>query len=130
MAFKPNGDRVLIDLTTSPDKTKGGLFIPQDARQKPITGRVVAVGPGIGCPNCGVNHLRLPEVGEYVLFNETAGTDIGYAGKEYRLLRAADIHGYDPEMFGEKSDHLFLPLEDVHAPMSAPDPLFVPGVAK
>lgn len=98
ISFKPNGDRVLIDKSATPDISKGGLHIPDEAKAKPCTGRIVAVGPGDGCHNCGTVK-PMPEVGMFVIFPEGAGVDVMIGDKEYRIIRAMDIHGDDPTQF-------------------------------
>lgn len=80
----------------------GRFEIPDAARAQPSAGWVVAVGPGRqkACLNCGTPHITavMPEVGEFVLFPENAGMPQMYEGKEYRILRATDLHGHDPDL--------------------------------
>ncbi len=102
ITFSPNEDRVLIDLSVVPDITKGGLHIPSDAKSKPSTGRVVAVGPGVCCRHCGAQNNIMPEVGMFVVFPESAGSSLMIDDKEYRIIRSSDIHGHDPAMFESK----------------------------
>lgn len=97
----PREDLVLVEL--APAKTmEGSLHVPDSAQQKPSMGWVVAAGPGKqkACLNCGTPHVvcPMPEVGEFVLFPENAGMPQELNEKEYRLIRATDIHAHDPEM--------------------------------
>ncbi len=83
--LRPLADRVLIAPDTSDEKTAGGLFIPDTAKEKPLKGRVVAAGPGKKDEPMSVKQ------GDAVLYGKYAGTEITVGGKEYLIMREADI---------------------------------------
>ncbi len=87
---KPLGDRVFVKISASEEKTAGGLFLPDSAKEKPQLGEVVAVGPGKR--NDDGSHSN-PEVkvGDKVLYSKYAGTDIKLGGDDYVLLSEKDI---------------------------------------
>ncbi len=87
---KPLGDRVFVKISESEEKTAGGLFLPDSAKEKPQLGEVVAVGPGKR--NDDGSHCT-PEVkvGDKVLYSKYAGTDIKLGGEDYVLLSEKDI---------------------------------------
>ena len=90
MSFKPLNDRVLVKRLESEEKTAGGLFIPDTAKEKPSRGEVVAVGPG----KCDDGGKRVPmsvKAGDIVLFNKYAGTEIKLDGEEHLVMREDDI---------------------------------------
>ena len=74
------------------EKTKGGIIIPDTAKEKPIQGKVVAVGKGKVLENGNVRNLDL-KVGDIVLFSKYGGTDIKIGGEEHLILREDDILG-------------------------------------
>lgn len=90
MKLKPLNDRVLVKRLESEEKTAGGLFIPDTAKEKPSKGQVVAVGPG----KVGDNGERTPlavKAGEEVLFNKYAGTEVKLDGVDHLVMREEDI---------------------------------------
>ncbi len=92
MKIRPLHDRVLVKRSEGEEKTKGGLYIPTTAKEKPAQGEVVAVGPG----KLDENGERIPlqiKVGDTVLFGKYAGTDIKVDGVEHLILREDDILG-------------------------------------
>lgn len=92
MNIRPLQDRVLVKRVDEEEKTKGGILIPDSAREKPMEGRVVAVGNGKILENgTKVN----PEVksGDRVLFGKYAGTEVKIDGEEHLILREDDILG-------------------------------------
>ncbi len=90
MSFKPLSDRVLVKRLETEEKTAGGLFIPDTAKEKPSRGEVVAVGPG---KRDDSGKFMAPEVkaGDIVLFSKYAGTDIKLDGVEHLVMREDDI---------------------------------------
>ena len=90
MAFKPLHDRVLVKRVQSDEKTKGGLIIPDSAKEKPAEGEVVAVGEGARKDS---GELIAPSVkaGDRILFGKYSGTDIKVDGVEHLILREDDI---------------------------------------
>jgi chaperonin GroES len=90
MNLKPLNDRVLVKRLESEEKTAGGLFIPDTAKEKPSKGEVVAAGPG----KLGDDGKRTPlavKAGDAVLFNKYAGTEIKIDGVEHLVMREDDI---------------------------------------
>lgn len=85
MNVKPLSDRVLILPNPAEEKTAGGLFIPDTAKEKPLAGKVVAVGPGTAEVKMEVN------VGDQVLYGKYAGTEIQVEGESYLIMRQSDI---------------------------------------
>jgi chaperonin GroES len=93
MLVKPLGDRVLIQrLEETEDKTPGGIYIPDTAKEKPQRGKVVAVGPG----RLTEEGKRLPmdvKAGDEVLFGKYSGSDIKIDGVEYMIIKEDEIYG-------------------------------------
>jgi len=84
--IKPIGDRVVVEAAPAEEKTASGLYIPDTAKEKPSKGIVVAVGAG------KVDEPLTVQVGDQVLYGKYAGTEITYEGKEYLIMREADIY--------------------------------------
>jgi chaperonin GroES len=90
MKVKPLNDRVLVKRIEEVQVTKGGILIPDTAKEKPIEGKVIAVGPG-KMSDAGVRMpLQLKE-GDRVLFGKYAGTEIKMEGEEHLMMREEDI---------------------------------------
>ncbi len=85
MKVKPLADRVLIEPNPAEEKTAGGLFIPDTAKEKPLSGKVVAVGPGTSDVKMEV------KVGDQVLYGKYAGTELNVEGKDYLIMKQGDI---------------------------------------
>lgn len=85
MKVKPLSDRVLIQPNPAMEKTAGGLFIPETAKEKPLAGKVVAVGPGTSEITMEV------KVGDEVLYGKYAGTEINVDDTDYIIMRQSDI---------------------------------------
>ena len=92
MKIRPLHDRILVQRLEEEEKTKGGIIIPDTAKEKPIEGKVVAVGNGKVLENGEVRALEVKE-GDRVLFSKYAGTDIKIEGEEYLIMREDDILG-------------------------------------
>jgi chaperonin GroES len=92
MSFKPLNDRVLVKRLESEEKTAGGLYIPDTAKEKPSKGEVVAVGPGKVADN-GKAVTMTVKAGDQVLFNKYAGTEIKLDGVDHLVMREDDILG-------------------------------------
>ena len=92
MAFKPLHDRVLVKRVQSDEKTKGGLIIPDSAKEKPAEGEVVAVGEGARKDS---GELIAPSVkaGDRVLFGKWSGTEVTVEGQELLIMKESDILG-------------------------------------
>ena len=85
MNVKPLSDRVLILTNPAEEKTAGGLIIPDTAKEKPLAGKVVAVGPGTSEGKMEV------KVGDEVLYGKYAGTEINVDGTDYLIMKQSDI---------------------------------------
>lgn len=90
--IKPLADRVIVKPAEAEEKTKGGIILPDTAKEKPIEGTIVAVGPGkIGDDGKKVE-LSL-KVGDVVLYGKYSGTEVTVDGVEYLIMRESDIFG-------------------------------------
>ena len=92
MAFRPLGDRVLVKRVEEESKTKGGIIIPDTAKEKPQEGEVVSVGPGARGEDGKLVALDVKK-GDRVLFGKYAGTEIKIDGDEFLMMREEDILG-------------------------------------
>ena len=90
MKLQPLNDRVLVKRLESEEKTAGGLYIPDTAKEKPCKGRVVAAGPG-KCDEKGNRVAMAVKKGDTVLFNKYAGTEVKLDGEDHLVLREDDI---------------------------------------
>jgi chaperonin GroES len=90
--IRPLQDRVLIKRVQEEERTKGGIIIPDTAKEKPIEGEVVAVGSGKVQEDGTVRKLDV-KTGDRVLFGKFAGTEIKLDGEEHLILREDDIMG-------------------------------------
>jgi chaperonin GroES len=93
MKFKPLHDRVLIRRLEEEEKTKGGIIIPDTAKEKPMQGEVVAVGPGAFDEKTGKRTPLDVQKGDRVLFGKWSGTEVKIDGTEYVIMKEADIMG-------------------------------------
>ena len=85
MKIKPLSDRVLIQPNPAEEKTAAGVIIPDTAKEKPLAGKVVAVGPGTSEVKMEV------KVGDQVLYGKYAGTEVTVEGETYLIMRQSDI---------------------------------------
>ena len=92
MAFRPLGDRVLVKRVEEEEKTKGGIIIPDTAKEKPQEGEVVAVGPG-GRDEAGKLIPIDLKAGDRVLFGKWSGTEVKVEGEELLIMKESDIMG-------------------------------------
>jgi len=90
MQLKPLGDRVVIKVLNQEEKTKGGIVLPDTAKEKPQEGEVVAVGSGRVLENGQKLPLEV-KVGEKVIFSKYAGTEVKVDDEEYLILSERDI---------------------------------------
>lgn len=88
--LKPLGDRVVIELVESEEKTASGIVLPGSAQEKPQEGKVVAVGTGRVLEN-GERVALEVSVGDRIIFSKYSGTEVKYDGTEYLVLRENDI---------------------------------------
>ncbi len=92
MTIRPLHDRVLIQRVKEEEKTKGGIIIPDTAKEKPIEGKVVAVGHGKVLEDGKVRALAV-KAGDRVLFGKYAGTEVKIDGEDHLILREEEILG-------------------------------------
>ena len=92
MEFTPLHDRVLVRRIEGEDKTKGGLIIPDTAKEKPQQGEVVAVGPGARDEKGTLQPLDV-KAGDRVLFGKWSGTEVKLDGEELLIMKESDILG-------------------------------------
>ncbi|CAH2715074.1 co-chaperone GroES [Neobacillus drentensis] len=88
--LRPLGDRIVIELVESEEKTASGIVLPDSAKEKPQEGKVVAVGTGRVLES-GERVALEVAVGDRIIFSKYAGTEVKYQGTEYLLLRENDI---------------------------------------
>lgn len=88
--LKPLGDRVVIELVESEEKTASGIVLPDSAKEKPQEGKIVAVGSGRVLEN-GERIALEVSAGDRIIFSKYSGTEVKYDGKEYLILRDSDI---------------------------------------
>ena len=92
MKFSPIHDRVLVQRMESEDKTAGGIIIPDTAKEKPMEGKVIAVGSGARDETGKVQPLDVKE-GDAVLFGKWSGTEVKIDGQDYLIMKESDIMG-------------------------------------
>ncbi len=90
--IKPLADRVIVKPAEAEEKTSGGIILPDTAKEKPIEGTVVAVGPGKTAEDGKVIKPEV-KVGDRVLYGKYSGTEVTIAGEEYLIMRESDIFG-------------------------------------
>jgi chaperonin GroES len=92
MGFRPLHDRVLVRRLEGEEKTAGGIIIPDTAKEKPMEGEVIAVGPGGRDENGKVTPLDV-QAGDMVLFGKWSGTEVKIDGDELLIMKESDIMG-------------------------------------
>jgi chaperonin GroES len=92
MQFRPLHDRVVVRRIEQEEKTKGGIIIPDTAKEKPQEGEILAVGPGVRDDQGRVHALDV-KVGDRVLFGKWSGTEIKLDGAEFLVMKESDIVG-------------------------------------
>ena len=90
MSVKPLADRVLVEALEAAEKTAGGLYIPDNAKEKPQKGKIIAVGPGKAAENGTVIKPEV-KVGDTVLYGKYSGTEVSVEGKDYLIMRESDL---------------------------------------
>jgi chaperonin GroES len=97
MAFRPLGDRVLVRRVEEEEKTRGGIIIPDTAKEKPQEGEVIAVGPGARDEAGKVQPLDV-KPGDRILFGKWSGTEVKLEGQDLLIMKESDILGVlEPE---------------------------------
>ena len=96
MNLKPLADRVVVKPSAAEEKTKGGIIVPDTAKEKPVWGTVIAVGPG---KTSEEGKLIAPEVkvGDSVLYGKYSGTEVTIDGEELLIMRESDIFAMMPK---------------------------------
>ncbi|MBI5682103.1 MAG: co-chaperone GroES [Deltaproteobacteria bacterium] len=92
MKIKPLHDRILVKRLEEEEKTKGGIIIPDSAKEKPAEGEIIAVGTGKVSEDGKVTPLAV-KVGDKVLYSKYAGTEVKVDGQEYLMMREDDVLG-------------------------------------
>ena len=92
MQFRPLHDRVVVRLIDAEEKTKGGIIIPDTAKEKPQEGEVIAVGPGARDETGKVVPLDL-KAGDRILFGKWSGTEVKIDGEELVIMKESDVMG-------------------------------------
>ncbi|TCT37888.1 co-chaperone GroES [Martelella mediterranea] len=92
ISFRPLHDRVVVRRVESEEKTKGGIIIPDSAKEKPQEGEIVAVGTGARDESGNVVALDV-KVGDRVLFGKWSGTEVKLDGEDLLIMKEADIMG-------------------------------------
>ncbi|MFC3073867.1 co-chaperone GroES [Shinella pollutisoli] len=90
--FRPLHDRVVVRRVESEEKTKGGIIIPDTAKEKPQEGEIVAVGPGARDDDGDIIALDV-KVGDRILFGKWSGTEIKLNGEDLLIMKESDIMG-------------------------------------
>ncbi|MBS0221117.1 MAG: co-chaperone GroES [Proteobacteria bacterium] len=92
MKFRPLHDRVVVKRVAEEEKTKGGIIIPDTAKEKPMEGEIVAVGPGARDEKGALVPLDV-KAGDRILFGKWSGTEVKLDGVEYLIMKESDIMG-------------------------------------
>ena len=92
MKFRPLHDRIVVKRITAEEKTAGGIIIPDTAKEKPMEGEVVAVGPGARNEQGAIVALDV-KAGDRVLFGKWSGTEVKLDGEELLIMKESDIMG-------------------------------------
>jgi len=92
MKFRPLHDRVVVRRIDADEKTKGGIIIPDTAKEKPQEGEVIAVGPGARDESGQIQALDV-KAGDRILFGKWSGTEVKIDGEELLIMKESDIMG-------------------------------------
>jgi chaperonin GroES len=92
MKFRPLHDRVVVRRVEQDDRTRGGIIIPDTAKEKPMEGEVVAVGPGARDEKGQIQPLEV-KAGDRILFGKWSGTEVKLDGEELLIMKESDIMG-------------------------------------
>jgi chaperonin GroES len=90
--FRPLHDRVLVERVESDEKTAGGIIIPDTAKEKPIRGKVISVGPGAKDDKGNLQPLEV-KAGDEIVFGKWSGLEVKVSGKDYLVMKESDILG-------------------------------------
>ena len=92
MKFKPLHDRVVVERLDSDEKTAGGIIIPDSAQEKPMQGKILAVGSGARDDSGKIQPLDVKE-GDIILFGKWSGTEVKIDGKDLLIMKESDVMG-------------------------------------
>jgi chaperonin GroES len=92
MKFRPLHDRVVVRRLNAEEKTAGGIIIPDTAKEKPMEGEIVAVGPGARNEEGAIVALDV-KAGDHILFGKWSGTEVKIDGEELLIMKESDIMG-------------------------------------
>jgi chaperonin GroES len=92
MKFRPLHDRVVVRRVEEAERTRGGIIIPDTAKEKPMEGEVVAVGPGARDEKGQIQPLDV-KAGDRILFGKWSGTEVKLDGEELLIMKESDIMG-------------------------------------
>ena len=95
LKLNPLADRVVVKPAEAEEKTKGGIILPDTAKEKPVEGTVVAAGPGIVADKGQLVNMTV-KVGDKVLYGKYSGTEVTIDGAEYLIMRESDIFAIVP----------------------------------
>ena len=90
MKVKPLADRIVIKPSPAEEKSKGGIILPDTAKEKPVVGEVVAAGPGRKGDDGKLVPMEV-KVGDKVLYGKYSGTEVTFDGSEYLIMRETDL---------------------------------------
>jgi len=90
MNVKPLADRVFVEALEAAEKTAGGLYVPDTAKEKLQKGRIIAAGPGKAADNGTIVKMEV-KVGDTVLYGKYSGTEVSVDGKDYLIMRESDV---------------------------------------
>lgn len=92
ISFKPLGDRVVVELIKREEKTAGGIYLPDSAKEKPMEGNIISVGKGSRDSQGNLIPMEL-KAGDHVVFGKWSGTEVKIEGKEYLIMKESDVMG-------------------------------------
>jgi chaperonin GroES len=92
VAFNPLGDRILVRRIEEQEKTKGGIIIPDSAKEKPQIGEVIAVGPGVYNDDGKRTPLDV-KTGDYIVFGKWSGTEVKLDSEDFIIMKESDVLG-------------------------------------
>lgn len=92
ISFKPLGDRVVIEVVKREEKTAGGIYLPDSAKEKPMEGTVVSVGKGARDAQGNLVPMEL-KAGDHIIFGKWAGSEVKINGKELLIMKESDVMG-------------------------------------
>ena len=95
LKLNPLADRVVVQAAEAEEKTKGGIILPDTAKEKPVEGTIVAAGPGKIADNGELVKMSV-KVGDKVLYGKYSGTEVTVNGEEYLIMRESDIFAILP----------------------------------